>query len=291
MLNLDFFHDFAAHENPRHLWPSVYAASEAFCRIWLDMSNMKRLADKAIAQYNNLVLNRPILVIIILMMVIAVLGYKAGDFKIDASAETLLLENDADLHFTRQVNRRYGVSDFLVISYAPRDGRLLDQKNLDHLGRLRDELKGLSRVSSVLTILDVPLLQSPPINYDEFSGNLPTLASPNTDRTMAGTELQKSDFYRDLIVSSDLLTTALVVNLKGNDLYQDLIEQRRVLREKKMPKTVWHRRKKCSWFEYKNRSVASRTLHGWLSMKPYWPSDPSWINTAVGQTFSWEAPP
>lgn len=196
------------------------------------MRNMKRLADKAIAQYNSLVLNRPILVIIILTMVIAVLGYKAGDFKIDASAETLLLENDADLNFTRQVYRRYGVSDFLFISYAPRDGNLLDQKNLDHLGQLRDELKRLSRVSSVLTILDVPLLQSPPINYDEFSGNLPTLASPGTDRTLAGTELQESDFYRDLIVSSDLQTTALVVNLKGSDLYQDLIEQRRVLREK-----------------------------------------------------------
>lgn len=202
------------------------------CRIFNDMKNMKDIADKVTNRYTNLVLDHPVVVIVLLMIVIAVLGYKALEFKIDASSETLLLENDKDLHYTRQVIKRYGVSDFLVISYTPKSDDLLNQKNLDHLARLREELKGLERVSSVNTILDVPLLQSPPIDYAQFSGTLPTLESPDTDRELARAELQESDYYRNLIVSPDMRTTALKVNLKGDDLYRDLIEQRRALREK-----------------------------------------------------------
>ena len=196
------------------------------------MKNMKHLADRAIEKYNNLVLNRPIVVIVMLMTIIAILGYKALEFKIDASTETLLLENDKDLRYTRQVAKRYGVSDFLVISYTPKGKDLLDPQNLEHLARLRDDLKGLERVSSVNTILDVPLLQSPPIDYGKFSGTLPNLQSPGTDPALARAELQQSDYYRNLIVSADMETTALVVNLKGNMRFRDLIEQRRLLRQK-----------------------------------------------------------
>ncbi len=196
------------------------------------MKHIKRLADTAIEKYNQLVLNQPILVIILLMIGIGLLGYKALEFKIDASTETLLLENDKDLHFTRQVAKRYGVKDFLIISYTPKSGDLLDNQNLGHIKRLRDELKTLELADSVLTILDVPLLQSPPIDYTEFSGKLPSLQSPDTDRALARAELQESAFYRDLIVSPDMKTTAIVVNLRIDSLFRDLIEQRRVLREK-----------------------------------------------------------
>ncbi len=196
------------------------------------MKKMKHFADWAIDRYNNLVLNRPVVVIIILMIILAALGYKALEFKIDASTETLLLENDKDLRYTRQVANRYGVSDFLVISYTPQAKDLLDPKILDHLAQLRDELKELEKVSSVNTILDVPLLQSPPIDYANFSGTLPNLQSPDTDPELARKELQESDYYRNLIVSDDMKTTALVVNLKGDTRFRDLIEERRLLRQK-----------------------------------------------------------
>jgi predicted RND superfamily exporter protein len=195
------------------------------------MNAMKRLADRAIQYYNTLVLDRPVIVIICLAIVIGFLGYKARDFKIDASAETLLLENDVDLRFTREINDRYGVNDYLVISYTPKSGDLLGDKNLAHLARLQKDLSSIKGVASVLTLLDVPLLESPPIAYAEFSGALPTLQSPATDKALARKELQESPFYRNLIVSADMKTTALVVNLEVDEIYRDLIQQRNVLQE------------------------------------------------------------
>ena len=79
------------------------------------MRHIRRLAEAASERYTRLVLDHPILVIVFLLIGLGLLGYKALDFKIDASTETLLLENDKDLRYTRQVADRYGVNDFLVI--------------------------------------------------------------------------------------------------------------------------------------------------------------------------------
>jgi len=197
------------------------------------MNAMQRLADRAIQYYNALVLDRPWLVIMCLSIAIGFLGYKAKDFKIDASAETLLLENDADLRYTREINDRYGVNDFLIVSYSPRSGDLLDDKNLAHLQRLQADLSQVNGVTSVQSLLDVPLLESPPIAYSEFSGSLPTLETPGTDKKLARVELQESPLYRNLIVSPDMKTAALVVNLQIDETYRDLLKQRSTLQELK----------------------------------------------------------
>ncbi|MGD9187002.1 MAG: MMPL family transporter [Desulfobacteraceae bacterium] len=194
---------------------------------------MKRLADLAIRWYTLCVLDHPIVTILGLVILIALLGYRAQDFKIDASAETLLLENDKDLRFTREVSNRYGVNDFLLVSFTPAEGDLLSKKNLDVLAALRDELSTLEQVTSVLTILDVPLLESAPIKDGNFSKGLPNLQSPDIDKKLARTELRESPFYRELIVSRDMKTTAVVANLKIDTAYRELIRERNAYLEKK----------------------------------------------------------
>jgi predicted RND superfamily exporter protein len=181
--------------------------------------------------YARYILGRPLMTMIILLVLVAVLGYKAKDFRIDASAETLLLEHDEDLRYAREIASRYGVADFLLIAYTPKNGNLLDATTLKDIETLRDKLTKLERVSSVMTILDVPLLESPPIAYKDISDGLPTIMSDRVDKQMAAEEFRQSPFYRDLLVSRDMNTTALVVNLTIDDNYLELIESRNQLLE------------------------------------------------------------
>ena len=183
--------------------------------------------------YEKTVFDHPIAVLFVLATVISIMGYNAIDFRIDASADALLLENDKDLRYARQIGERYGVNDFLLISYSPKDGDLLSQQNIDTLDRLRNDLSDLEWVESVLTILDVPLLESPPISYEDISEAIPTLQSPTVDKNLARVELRESPFYRELLVSKDMKTTALLVNLKPDPQYDELIAQRNNYLDKK----------------------------------------------------------
>ena len=182
--------------------------------------------------YDKLILRHPGIVIFCILAVIAILGYNARDFKLDASAETLLLESDEDLRYSRIIKSRYGGYDYLLMTYAPK-ADLFSDEALDDLARLKAELLQLKTVSSVVTILDVPLLESPPVPIKELITNLQTLRSPTVDRQLARVELQKSPLYRNLLISPDLKTTAIQINFWSDAVYANLISRRdRILNKK-----------------------------------------------------------
>ncbi len=181
--------------------------------------------------FDKVVLKRPGFVILCLLAVVIFLGYNAKDFKLDASAETLVLENDKDLRYSRLISSRYGEHDYLLMTYAPQDD-LFSDKVLEKLTRLRDELRQLERVSSVVSILDVPLLESPPVQVKELAGNIKTLESLTAAIKLVRMEFKESPLYQNLLVSPDLKTTALQINFIIDEVYQDLLARRDHFREK-----------------------------------------------------------
>ena len=181
--------------------------------------------------YDRLILKRPGIIILCILAAIAFLGYKARDFQLDASAETLLLESDEDLRYSRIIKSRYGGYDYLLMTFTPKSDMFSD-KTLADLARLKKELMQLNSVSSVVTILDIPLLESPPVPVKELASKLQTLQSPGVDRKLARMELQNSPIYRNLLISPDLKTTALQINFWTDEIYTDLIGRRdRILAE------------------------------------------------------------
>ncbi len=187
--------------------------------------------------FDKVILRRPRLVICCILLVVAFLGYKAKDFRLDASAETLIIENDRDLNYSRLIDHRYGVQDFLLLAYTPQDD-LFSDKVLADLERLKNELLQLERVSEVVSILDVPLLQSPPVPIKELSDNIQTLQSPTVDKKLARIEISQSPLYQNLLVSADLKTTALQIIFPVDEIYFNLLDLRNVLREKQATGTL-----------------------------------------------------
>ena len=181
--------------------------------------------------YNNFILQYPRLVLLVIMVVIAFLGYEARKLEVDASAETLILEDDEDLRYTRTINKRYGSPDFLVITYTPQEN-LLSNKTLENIRRLSDELNQLEGVESVTSILNVPLLESPPMPIKEMVRNVQTLESPNADRKLAQEEFLDSPIYSNMLVSPDFKTTALQVNLTEDKVFHQLLSRRNELKDK-----------------------------------------------------------
>ncbi len=187
--------------------------------------------------YDKIILTYPKTILLLLLLCIAALGYQARYLEIDASAETLLLEDDKDLAFTRKVNQRYGNQDFLVLTFTPK-AELLADSTLNTLKELSNDLLALDRVESVLTILNVPLLESPPKPVKELLEDVPTLSSPGIDKELARKEFLNSPIYSDNLVSPDFKTTALLVNLHDDPLYRELLQQRNHLRSKEKDGTI-----------------------------------------------------
>ena len=137
----------------------------------------------------------------------------ASRFSFDASADTLVVEDDPDLLLYREISAVFGGDDFLLVTFTPHAGDLLASANLDALGRLQRRLGEIDGVTSVFSVLDAPLLRSPPVSIDELADGFRTLRSPDVDLALAADELASSPFFRELLISADGRTAALRVDI------------------------------------------------------------------------------
>lgn len=137
----------------------------------------------------------------------------ASRFSFDASADTLVVEDDPDLQLYREISAVFGGDDFLLVTFTPHAGELLASANLDALGRLQRRLGEIEGVTSVFSVLDAPLLKSPPVSLDELAEGFRTLRSADVDLALAAEELASSPFFRELLISADGRTAALRVDI------------------------------------------------------------------------------
>ena len=121
--------------------------------------------------YDELVLGKPVATLLLVFLITAFFGWFVPALKIDISADSLVLENDEDLRYYHSIRARYGSDDYLILTYTPQ-GRLFERETLDDLRKLRDSLTSIERVESVISILDVPLVQSPPMSLEELEQHL-----------------------------------------------------------------------------------------------------------------------
>ncbi|MGB0955879.1 MAG: efflux RND transporter permease subunit [Panacagrimonas sp.] len=187
------------------------------------------MRERIAAFYFQLVLRRAWLVGLLMVAVIATAAYALRDFRLDASADSLMLEGDQDLRYYRGVADRYGAAEFLVVAYTPQ-ADLFSDTALNDLKVLRDQLEALPAISSVMSILDVPLIDSPRVTLTEIQQHQRLLLDADVDRALARREFQTSPVYRDLVMSPDGRTTAMLLNLQPNPRAEALFARRNELR-------------------------------------------------------------
>ncbi|MEQ8427023.1 MAG: MMPL family transporter [Gammaproteobacteria bacterium] len=158
-----------------------------------------------------------------LLLVIAAVF--TGRFELDASGESLVLENDQSLNYYREISQRYASDDFVVITFTPIDD-LLSDDSLDVIRSIKERLLTIPGITGVTSILDVPVIYESGKTLSELSGELYTLGHSNVDKELARKEFMNNPLYRGLLVSKDGSTTAIQAHFKQDKAYLELINQR-----------------------------------------------------------------
>ena len=181
--------------------------------------------------YFKWVVEKPLWALIFVVLVVAGFSYHIPKFKLDASAESLVLENDNALEYYRKISKVYGSDDFLVITYSPFKDLMSDEV-LEDIKALSSELLKLDRIHSIDNILNVPLLNSPRVEIGKLATDIRTLETLGVDRELARKEFRESPIYKNLLMSPDGKTTIIRVNFKRDQKYFDLLYKRNELRVK-----------------------------------------------------------
>ncbi|MDA8651339.1 MMPL family transporter, partial [Porticoccaceae bacterium] len=180
--------------------------------------------------YDRLILRQPRIALLIMLLFALSMALGLPNFKLDASADSLTLENDDDLNFSREVVKRYGSDNFFIVTFSPINGDLFSRDNLNTLTELRNGLTKIEGVEGVLSMLDVPLLYSPKVDISDLTGELNTLMSDTVDKTEAKQEFLTSPLYKNVLLSADGQTTGMMATLAIDETYLSMVSERDTLR-------------------------------------------------------------
>jgi len=162
-------------------------------------------------------LERPKLILITLIIIFSFSIYNAKNFQLDASADSLLLENDPDLNYLRAVNERYLSEEFFVITYTPK--KKINEESLQELKKFVDEINNIKWVSKSISVLNAPLFESSDQPLIEKIKNIQYIVTPGIEINRALNELKNSPVYKRLIINDDATTFGIVVYIKDNKEY------------------------------------------------------------------------
>jgi len=167
--------------------------------------------------YQNIVLKNPKSIFILLLVTLLSFGYFSKDFKLDASSDTLLIEGDPDLEYLKEVTERYGSKEFLILTYSPNEG-MVTESSINNLLSLKYKIQSLDWVHSVITLLDIPLLNNSEDPLQERLESFKTLKDENVDIEKGFNEILNSPVFRNFVISEDGKTSGIIVYIKKDEI-------------------------------------------------------------------------
>ncbi len=189
--------------------------------------------------YQNNILGNPKSVLLILVSILFLSIYFSKDFRLDASSETLLLDGDPDLKYLNEINERYNAREFLVLTYTP-DDKMISDKSVNNLLSLKYKIQSLDWVHSVITLLDVPLLNSTDDTLSEKLKNFSTLKSDGIDRERGFKEILNSPVFKNFVISEDGKTSGIIVYIKKDENLKNIFNPKELEKYKDARKKKNH---------------------------------------------------
>ena len=174
--------------------------------------------------YQNIILKKPKSIFLILIIALLSFGYFSKDFRLDASSDTLLIEGDPDLEYLREITDRYGSKDFLVLTYTPNE-RMISEVSINNLLSIKYKIQSLDWVHSVITLLDIPLLNNSDAPLQERLESFKTLKDDGIDKERGFKEILNSPVFRNFVISKDGNTSGIIVYLKKDQTPKQLLNQ------------------------------------------------------------------
>ena len=166
--------------------------------------------------YQNIVIEKPKLIFTLLILCLIGFGYYTKDFRLDASSDTLLIDGDPDLKYLKEINERYHAKEFLILTYTPKEA-MTSESSINNLLSLKYKIQSLEWVHSVITLLDIPLLNSTDKTLTERLQNFSTLKSEGIDKERGFNEILNSPVFRNFVISEDGKTTGIIINIKKDE--------------------------------------------------------------------------
>ena len=155
------------------------------------------------------------------VLIIIFSSFYIGNFRIDASSDTLVSQNDKDFKFFKYYQEIFPTKNNLVV--AIKSSKIIDKNLLNEIEVLSNKIEKLPEVSSVFNINKAPILFLNNTSLQDLSNNdYETII--NTDYSINDVleEFKNSPIYSSQIINEKKNITSIIIFLKPDQKVNDL---------------------------------------------------------------------
>ncbi|MBG76781.1 MAG: hypothetical protein CFH22_00301 [Alphaproteobacteria bacterium MarineAlpha5_Bin12] len=179
-----------------------------------------------VQNFYSLILNYKYFVLFILIILLIFNITNFNKFKLDASADTLILENDEDYKLFKEYSEIFYSKNFLILAYKSPYGKI-NEEYLNELQEIESKLKNIEDIDSIFSINNAPIILSEDISITDLNiDNIKYLESGNIELTKAIDELSKSPIFKDQLINSEKNISAIIIYTKDDIDYQKISKER-----------------------------------------------------------------
>ena len=167
-----------------------------------------------------------ILKIILFFLLILLLIFSSSQlnkFRIDASSDTLVAQNDKDFEYFNYYQKIFPTKNNLVVAIKSLEE--IDKQLLGEIEILSNKISKLNQVDTVFNINKAPILFLNNSNLLDLSNNnYETILNTDLEINEVLDEFSKSPIYSNQLINDEKNITSLIIFLKPNKKIQDLKE-------------------------------------------------------------------
>ncbi len=162
-----------------------------------------------------------IILFIFLIISLIFTSFYVRDFRIDASSDSLVSQNDEDFQYFSYYQDLFPTKNSLVIAIKSNDK--INRDLIEEIEKISKKLSDLPEVYSVFSINNAPILLLNNANLiDLASDNYETLLNSNLLFEDVLSEFAKSPIYSDQIINENKNITSIIIFLNENNKEIDL---------------------------------------------------------------------
>ena len=169
--------------------------------------------------YKNNFINFLLSLIFFLLLVLS-FNY-AKKLQLDASSDTLILQNDQTFEYYKYYNKIFPSKNFLIL--AIKSKKKINGDYIDNINYLNKQIKQIKNIESTFSIVDAPiLLTNNTVISDLSEDNLENINNTKIELDLILKEFSSSPLYSNQIINNEQNLSSIIIYIKKNDNLENL---------------------------------------------------------------------
>ena len=172
-----------------------------------------------------LVLSKKKILTFTAFIILLFFAFHSQNFRLDASSDTLILQNDKNFKYFNYYNNIFPTKNFLVL--AIKSEKIIDIDYINQIKIIKNKLEKIEGIESIFSITDAPILLLNDLKLSDLGNKeIQTLDNSQIDINKALNELSKSPIFHNQIINTDKTVSSMIIYLKKDDNFFKIKKQK-----------------------------------------------------------------